>query len=600
MRLSLSLLRSAILLAAVVVAGCDRGVDSLDGPVVLLTRPNALIVPTGYSDVSVGDSYACAVRAVDGGLVCWGDDKNRTNSPPAGKYRQVSAGLGHACALRTDYTVICWGGFGFVPSENAPPAITYSQVSAGNVYGCGLRMDNRAVACWGGNSDALTGIPTVGFTQLSAGDLHTCGVGFGTSKVTCWGKNGRGQTSVPEGVYSQVDVGGNYTCAVRSTGTLACWGSDDYKQSSVPAGTYTQVSAGYETTCAIRASDRGIACWGWSSGGVTTPPAGAYTKVSVGSDNACAIRTVDLALVCWGYNDHGQSSPPGISTARALPTASFSTALSVYALDTIVLNLYAARVGSYSQAKFTYRFDCGDGKGYGAVQTLIYAKCPTRVAGTRTVRGKVTDQDGDTASYSQTVTVKLRPQTVSFATTAPTSGTIGGTYTTSGKSTSGLPVWVHPLNGICTMSGNVFTFATIGTCTIIADQAGDSTYASARATQSIRMFYAYSGFFLPVRNTPTLNLIPAGTYVQIPFSLGGNRGSNPVASTTTMVMNCDPYAARAAVEYTRTGTPGVVYDATTARYVVTWKAETSYAGSCRSVTITLADGTTHSVRFKVN
>src|SRR4030095_14444767 len=134
------------------------------------------------------------------------------------------------------------------------------------------------------------------------------------------------------------------------------------------------------------------------------------------------------------------------STARALPTASFSTAVSVFALDTFVLNLYAARVSGYSQAKFTYRFDCGDGKGYGPVQTLIYAKCPTRVAGTRTVRGKVTDQDGDTASYSQTVAVKLRPQTLTFTTTAPTSGLIGATYTVGAKSTSPLAVSVFPLN----------------------------------------------------------------------------------------------------------------------------------------------------------
>lgn len=602
MRLSQSLLRFAVLIGVVVAAGCDRDVDSVTAPAKVPSRPNALIVPTGYSDVSVGDSYACAVRAVDGGVVCWGDNTYRTNTPPAGSYRRVSAGLGHACALRTDYVAICWGGYGYVPSENSPPARTFSQVSAGNTYGCGVRMDNRMLACWGDNSDAEAGTPSsIAFTQVSAGDVHTCGLGYGTSKVTCWGMNGRGQTSVPEGIYSQVDVGSNYTCAVRSTGTLACWGSNDYKQGSVPAGTYTQVSAGETTTCAIRASDRAVVCWGQDSGGMITPPAGAYTKVSVGSDNACAIRASDLALVCWGYNDHGQSSPPGISTAHALPTASFTSAISVSALDTFVLNLYAARVSGYSQAKFTYRFDCGDGQGYGAAQTAIYAKCPTRVAGTRTVRGKVFDQDGDSAAYSQTVTVKLRPQTVTFTTTAPTSVVIGATYTASAKSTSGLPVAIFPANRTyCTMNGNVVTFVGIGTCTVIADQVGDSTYAAARATQAVRTFYSFSGFFLPVRNAPTLNMMPVGSYVQIPFSLGGNRGANVVASITTMVMNCDPYATRIPAAITLTGTPGAVYDQTTARYIVTWKAETSFAGSCRSVTITLADGTTHSVRFRIN
>src|SRR5262245_65534305 len=107
MRLSKSLLRSAILLAAVVAAGCDRDVDSVTSPATMPSKPNALIVATGYSDVSVSHApFGCAVRAVDGGLVCWGDNDYHRAEPPAGKYRQVSAGSQHACALRADYYVV--------------------------------------------------------------------------------------------------------------------------------------------------------------------------------------------------------------------------------------------------------------------------------------------------------------------------------------------------------------------------------------------------------------------------------------------------------------------------------------------------------------
>jgi len=93
MRYSQSLLRSAILLALVVAAGCDSDVDSVMAPTKMPSGPNALIVPTGYSDVSVGANFGCAVRAVDGGLVCWGDnDYGKATPPTVGSYRQVSAG----------------------------------------------------------------------------------------------------------------------------------------------------------------------------------------------------------------------------------------------------------------------------------------------------------------------------------------------------------------------------------------------------------------------------------------------------------------------------------------------------------------------------
>src|SRR5262245_19225850 len=173
MRYSQSLLRSAILLAAVVPAGCDRDVNSVMAPANVPPGPSALIVPTGYSDVSVGANFGCAVRAVDGGLVCWGENEYGNATPPTvGSYRQVSAGLNHACALRADYYVVCWGQIDW--GAASPPSITFSQVSAGNQYSCGVRMDNRLLACWGRNQYGQMNAPSVEFTQVTAGDVHTC------------------------------------------------------------------------------------------------------------------------------------------------------------------------------------------------------------------------------------------------------------------------------------------------------------------------------------------------------------------------------------------------------------------------------------------
>jgi len=595
MRLS-QLLRCAIVLAVVVAAGCDRDVDSPTAPAKVPSGPNALIVSNGYSDVSVGANFACAVRAVDGGLVCWGDpDYGKTTPPTTGSYRQVSAGTQHACALRSDYFVVCWGRN--YSGEIQPPATTFSQVSAGNLHTCGVRMDNRLVACWG---DAPTP-PAVAFTQVNVDSGPECGVTFAEGRVLCW----MGVTTVPPAVYKQVDVGAGYACGVLNTGSLLCWGQNLHGESSPPSGTYTQVSAAYTHTCAIRASDRGVVCWGQDRSGMLNAPAGAYTKVSAGNSNACAIRSSDLALVCWGNTSYGMSSPPGISTAHAAPSASFTVPASVVALDTFFLNLYSARVNGYSQAtSFTYQFDCGDGKGYGAVQTANYTRCPTRVAGARVVRGKVIDQDGDTASYKITVPVKLRLDTVTFTSTAPSALPIEETYTVSAKAKSGRPVTfsTNLLNKCRYNVGNVITFYGIGVCTIYADVKGDSAWApAAQAKQTTKAIWPFTGFFTTVRNEPEVNAMPAGRYVRLIFSLGGNRSySGAVVSTMlTQVVTCDPTVTPYTVTTSSlVGTAGVTYDSATARYTLTWKTDAAWKGSCRLVRITLNDGTMHSLRFK--
>ena len=256
MRLSRSLLRSAILLAVSVTAGCDRDVDPVTSPTRVPTAPNELIIARGFVDVSVGSQYGCAIRSGDSSLVCWGDNEFGKATPPTGRYRQVSAGIDHACALRADYYAVCWGSADL--GGNSPPTLMFTQVSVGRGYGCGVRGDTQSVACWGSNLYGKATPPTFAFSQVSATEYHTCGVRLVDASAVCWGSN---TGNPPPGPYTQLDAGRNFTCAVRGTGIVTCWGVNDVGQSSPPSGTYTQVSSAYTHSCAIRASDRGIVCW---------------------------------------------------------------------------------------------------------------------------------------------------------------------------------------------------------------------------------------------------------------------------------------------------------------------------------------------------
>lgn len=85
--------------------------------------PQAVVSPEKWSDVSGGQSFTCALNDA-GALFCWGRNEDRelgipdvdflpvpTRVPvdaPAG-FRSVSAGARHACAIREDRTLWCWG-----------------------------------------------------------------------------------------------------------------------------------------------------------------------------------------------------------------------------------------------------------------------------------------------------------------------------------------------------------------------------------------------------------------------------------------------------------------------------------------------------------
>ncbi len=265
--------------------------SNLDGQLGTGSSENSSLVPVAVNllgefatSVSMSSSFACATTSTS--VFCWGFGGNgrlgngqNTDSPTPVKVRSalglisassVSAGKAHACALRSDGGVRCWGAgtlgqLGNGLSTDSNVAVTPSDlpgathVGAGNDYSCALTVFGN-VKCWGVGAEGRLGNNTTtnsdtpvfvqtqsgssfGFLgaalQLSTGFRHACVLRSSTPYVYCWGNNSSGQLGLgPDGpaqsniavrvpgigVPVQISAGSSHTCAVFANGSAQCWG----------------------------------------------------------------------------------------------------------------------------------------------------------------------------------------------------------------------------------------------------------------------------------------------------------------------------------------------------------------------------------------
>jgi Tol biopolymer transport system component len=129
---------------------------------------------------------------------------------------------------------------------------------------------------------------------------------------------------------------------------------------------------------------------------------------------------------------------------------------------------------------------------------------------------------------------------------------------------------------------------------------GDDIYAMT-FTLPARPSYAFTGFFSPVDNLPTLNLVNAGRAIPVKFSLGGDQGLDifEAGYPRSQQIACDSTAAVDGVEETLTaGGSSLSYDAASDVYTYVWTTDKAWAGTCRQFVLGLADGSVHRASFK--
>jgi CSLREA domain-containing protein len=112
--------------------------------------------------------------------------------------------------------------------------------------------------------------------------------------------------------------------------------------------------------------------------------------------------------------------------------------------------------------------------------------------------------------------------------------------------------------------------------------------------------FAFSGFLEPIDGAPTVNVADAGTTIPFRFSLGRDAGLNIFAdgSPAVAVTGCWPSAPRDPIERTMSaGTLPLRYFPKKDVYVYAFHTKRSWAGSCRTLSMTLIDGSSHHARL---
>lgn len=179
-------------------------------------------MPADVIEIAAG-AQADYARTRDGTLYAWGggsygdlglgETEKETLTPVKndllGPVSTVVAGGNHACAIKPDGTVWCWGwsrfgeagAGGSIPSQMAGLKKPMKSLALSPGHSCSVSTDGE-LYCWGDTSGSI----------------------FGGSSVT---KDGATPATAPGGPVASANVGDGLACVVRTDGAVRCWGSSN-------------------------------------------------------------------------------------------------------------------------------------------------------------------------------------------------------------------------------------------------------------------------------------------------------------------------------------------------------------------------------------
>ena len=322
--------------------------------------------------------------------------------------------------------------------------------------------------------------------------------------------------------------------------------------------------------------------YGLSSAGNDSPTL-AYQS-GAGYDLTTGLGSVNVANLVNGWSSSGVS----FATTTTLQSSAASVPYSTTANLTLTATVTATgRGGAVAPAGTVEFFDGGSITGTLLGHGTIASSCTgtgaaTVCTGVATLslasdvltpgsNSIVAYFEGDAAndaastSSSVTVTVTTATQTITFNNAA--TGTYGGTLTLSATASSGLTPVTFAITGgtgSATLTSGVLTFTGVGTIIVTASQAGNGTYSSATAQQTITVGKAALTINVANASMTYGGTFPAFTDSSITGLVNGDTVGGTItvtySSTTAATSNAGTYAG--AITATVAGTHSGDYTVT--------------------------------------
>ena len=217
--------------------------------------------------------------------------------------------------------------------------------------------------------------------------------------------------------------------------------------------------------------------------------------------------------------------------------------------------------------------------------------------GTTTVACTATDHSGNGTSARFTVTVAdVTPPALTLPAPITVNATSPAGAVVTFQATATDAVDPNPSVACTPASGSTFAMGT----TTVTCTATDASANHSSGSFDVKVVYTFTGFFQPVENPNTLNVVKAGSAVPVKFSLHGNFGLGIFAPgyPRSQVVACDVASSVNGVEETVTaGSSSLSYDASSDQYKYVWKTDKAWMGSCRQLVVKLGDGSFHWANF---
>ncbi|MGI1969456.1 putative Ig domain-containing protein, partial [Shewanella baltica] len=471
------------------------------------------------SNVAVPTVTSATYNASTGALVVTGTGllklNGATNDVVANKFTFTGqGGITYSLADTANVEITSGTAFTLTLSETDKSAVNLLLNKNGSSSVGGTTYNLAAAEDWAAGADAavavadLTGNGITASNVVSAPDAPTIGTavaGDGQASVTFTAPGSNGGSAIttytatasPDGAFgtcagpaaciatvSGLTNGTAYTFVVTATNGVGTSVASSASNAVIPKANQTITfsnpgaqnfgtsptltaasSAGVGYTVSFSSSTTGV-CTITSGGTLTFVTAGSCT---IDADQAGDSATNASTTVTQTFTVN--------AVVPGAPTVGTATAGNTQA--TVTFTAPTSTGGAPILAGgYTVTANSGGATGTGSSSPITVTGLTNGVAYTFTVTATNSTGTGAASAASNSVT-PASPQTITFA--DPGAQNFGTSPTLTATSDSGLtPTFTSLTTGVCTISsGGLLNFVSVGTCTINADQAGDSSYLAA-------------------------------------------------------------------------------------------------------------------------